>query len=82
MAWSPPGTWGAVTSGSNSVPTVGCEQKVQAEPSPAQAERSLEVEVKLGGAGDYSSSPPASRTRDACATSIPQLCTEGTALSN
>lgn len=46
MAWSPPGTWGAVTSGSNSVPTVGCEQKVQAEPSPAQAERSLEVEVK------------------------------------
>lgn len=34
------------------------------------------------GIVDYSSSPPASRTRDACTTSAPQLCTEGTALSN
>lgn len=82
VAWSPPGTWGAVISGSNSVPTVGCAQKVQAQPSPAQAEWSLEVEVRLGGAGDHSSSPPASRTRDASAASAPQLCTEGTALSN
>lgn len=51
----------------------------RAKSSPGWAEPWSGGEV---GIVDYSSSPPASRTRDACTTSAPQLCTEGTALSN